>query len=380
MCILIVVLFHRIIVQERKAKNGFHCTVCGRRSRDVDPHSHDLVACGGQQAELARVSVDMQFCSLEHVEHSWHRAAARGDCASHPAGHGKMNGHRANSAPKSRSPWVFFLVVFLMSVLIWVAGPVAEQFLAQDKPVDLPLSSLMAFCPISAVLILVKRQSGSGGVKTLLRRAFDWRIKRRIWYLPILFLMPVIIVLQRGLIDPMRVPSSDPQVSVLTTLVFVVVFFIAAVSEEVGWQGYAIDLLQDRWNALTASIVLGMVWAIWHIVPLIQLGRTPTQIVWQCMDMVATRILIVWLYNNTGRSLFATVLYHMMYNVSTLLLPNYGLHYDPFVTSILVAIVAVAVTFLWGPKTLARYRYSRSDQDVQSRAGDVEIGLADRET
>jgi hypothetical protein len=97
------------------------------------------------------------------------------------------------------------------------------------------------------------------------------------------------------------------------------------------------------------------------------------------MDMVATRILIVWLYSNTGRSLFAAVLYHMMYNVSTLLLPNYGLHYDSFVTSILVAIVAVAVAFLWGPKTLARYRYARSDKIFNQGLGTPKTGLPDRE-
>ena len=280
-----------------------------------------------------------------------------------------MNGRRLSSAPKL--PWAFLGIVLIMSMVIWVVGPIAERFLVRDRPVDLPLSSLMAFCPIGAALILVQKESGWGEVKKMLQKAFDLRIKRRVWYLPVLLLMPAIVVLQYGLIDPMRIPASDSQVSVLTMLAFVVVFFIAAVGEEVGWQGYVIDRLPARWNALTASIVLGTVWAIWHIVPLIQLGRTPTQIVWQCMDMVATRILIVWLYNNTGKSVFAAVLYHMMYNVSTLLLPNFGLYYDPVVTSMLVIIAAAIIIVLWGPKTLARYRYAPSDQDIQSRAADV---------
>ena len=98
---------------------------------------------------------------------------------------------------------------------------------------------------------------------------------------------------------------------------------------------------------------------MWHLVPLVQLGRTSAQIAWQCVDMVATRILIVWLYGNTGRSVSAAVLYHAMYNASTLLLPEYGLRYDPLVTSVLVMVAAAVVTFLWGPKTLARYRYGR---------------------
>jgi hypothetical protein len=84
--------------------------------------------------------------------------------------------------------------------------------------------------------------------------------------------------------------------------------------------------------------------------------------------MVGTRILIVWLYTNTGKSVLAAVLYHMMYNVSTLLLPNFGLPYDPALTAVLVLVVAAIVTFLWGPRTLARFRHGRGSQDASSSA------------
>ena len=176
--------------------------------------------------------------------------------------------------------------------------------------------------------------------------------------MPVLLLMPAIAVLQYGLVNPLRLPAPDPQFPAWMVPVSVLVFFIAALGEELGWQGYVIGILKERWHALTASIALGTMWATWHVVPLIQLGRTPTQIMWQCIDMVATRVLIVWLYNNTGKSVLAAVLYHAMYNVSTLLLPSFGLRYDSTATSILSAIVAAIVTLLWGPKTLARYRHS----------------------
>jgi membrane protease YdiL (CAAX protease family) len=45
--------------------------------------------------------------------------------------------------------------------------------------------------------------------------------------------------------------------------------------EELGWSGYAIDLLQARWGALGAGILLGSVWAVWHFVPLAQVHRSP---------------------------------------------------------------------------------------------------------
>jgi hypothetical protein len=74
---------------------------------------------------------------------------------------------------------------------------------------------------------------------------------------------------------------------------------------------------------------------------------------------VVLRILIVWLYNNTGKSLFAAILFHDMVNVSEFSFPNYGSYYDPIITGTIIAITAVIVTFLWGSKTLARYRYAR---------------------
>lgn len=278
-----------------------------------------------------------------------------------------MNRHPLNSLSKNGSPSIFLLLVFLFSLPFWAIGPVAERFLPEELPISLPISSLMAFTPAIAAVVLVRREKGSGAVKELLKRAFDYkRIKRKAWYVPILFFMPAVMVLQYGLIKAMQVPLPDPQIPVLMVPVSFVVFFIAALGEELGWQGYAIDPLQDRWNALTASVILGIIWAVWHIVPLTQMNRMPVWIAWQCMNMVVARILIVWLYNNTGQSVFATILFHAMYNVSTVLLPNYGWHYDPFVAFFILGVPAALITFLWGSKTLARYRYARPGRVLQS--------------
>ncbi len=278
-----------------------------------------------------------------------------------------MKGYRLNGRSKNRSIVTFFLLVILFSIPFWFMDAVAGQLLPGEMPTNLPISSLMACSPIIAAVILVRRQEGTKGVKTLLRRAFDYKgIRGKIWYVPILFFWPAMMVLEYGLMKLMGVPLPEPQIPVLPVLISFVVFFFAALGEEVGWQGYAIKPLQERWNALAASILLGIVWAGWHIVPFVQMGRTPAWIAWQCMGMVATRILMVWLYNNTGKSVFATILLHAMNNVTTTLLPSYGWQYDPFVAFIILAVAAAIVTFLWGPKTLARFRYARQGVDVQA--------------
>ncbi len=289
-----------------------------------------------------------------------------------------MKRHPLNGTSESRSPLTFLLLVFVFSIPFWLIGAVAERFLPEEMPMNLPISSLMVCSPIIAAVILVRREEGSDGVKKLLKRAFDYkRIKGKIWYVPILFLMPAMVVLEYGLMKLMGVPLPDPQIPVLMLPVSFAVFFIAALVEEVGWQGYAIDPLQARWNALTASVILGIVWAVWHLVPFIQMNRTPTWIAWQGISMVVARILYVWLYNSTGKSVFATILFHAMHNVSTVLLPSYGWHYDPFVAFIILAVAAALITFLWGPKTLAPDRYARPGRDVQPPRQDHRLGMTE---
>jgi hypothetical protein len=79
-------------------------------------------------------------------------------------------------------------------------------------------------------------------------------------------------------------------------------------------------------------------------------------IAWRCLFIVASRVLRVWIYNNTGKSVFAAILHHAISNLSSLMFPNYGSHYDPRVTGLVMTFAAAVVTVVWGPRTLARYR------------------------
>jgi membrane protease YdiL (CAAX protease family) len=249
---------------------------------------------------------------------------------------------------EKRSPGKFFLLVFVLSIPLWLIGALTPLQLLPG----LPVSTLNVFCPLIAASILVYRENRTEGVKELLKRAVDYRrIRAKSWYVPTVFLVPGIAVLAYGLMRLMRLPLPAPQFPGVAALVMFLASFIAALGEELGWMGYAVDTMQDRWNALQASILLGVVWATWHIVPLVQAHRSPAWIAWWCLWTVTQRVLIVWLYNNTGKSVFAAALFHAISNVSTLLFPEY---YDPRITGLITALAAVIVTVVWGPRTLAR--------------------------
>jgi uncharacterized protein len=258
----------------------------------------------------------------------------------------------------NRSPLKFFLVVFALTVPVWLIGGVPLH-----GPSNFPLTLsvlIQPFVPLIAASILVHRGEGLGGVRGLLKRAFDYRrVRNKAWYVPIIFLVPFIYLLTYGIMALAGLPSSGAHTPLLAIPILLVAFFILGMGEELGWMGYAADPLQERRSALTTSIILGLVWAIWHFVPLIQMGRTLTWIAWWTLSTVALRILIVWLYNNTGKSVFAAIVFHATSNLS---LPVFPMDYDhasvQFTLGTITAMAAMIVTFLWGPKTLARFRYA----------------------
>jgi uncharacterized protein len=225
-------------------------------------------------------------------------------------------------------------------------------------PIKLPISALMAFCPLLAAVILTYRERKNHGVKELLKLSFDFRkIKDKRWFIPIILLTPAIAIISYGYMKLTGALFSESEMNLISVIIFFFIYFIGAIGEEVGWSGYAIDPLQNRYIALKASLILGVFWAIWHIIPWRQAHQTTTWIVWQGLGTIFLRVVMVWIFNNSGKSVFAMVLFHTMLNTSPYLTPNYGSTYNPFIFAVLLIIISIAITYLWGARTLARFRF-----------------------
>lgn len=247
----------------------------------------------------------------------------------------------------------FLALVFVLSLPLWVLGGVYPRELLPG----VPLSALMVLCPAAAALILAWREHGRAGVVSLARRVLDFsRVRRARWYAPTLLMMPLIAVAAYGV---MRVLGRDvPRLEVSWAGVpgMSLMILVAAVAEELGWSGYATPRMQERMTALQAGLLLGVATALWHLVPLLEVGRTPEWAAWQAGNLVAARVLLVWLYNATGGSVAATALCHATVNLSWQLFPNQGSHYDPRIVGLITALVAVVAFAIWGPETLNRHR------------------------
>ena len=254
---------------------------------------------------------------------------------------------------RSQSILKFFLLVFTLSLPFWLLGRVTEHQLLPGVPV----AALMFVCPAIAAIIFIWREDKPGGVVRLLERALDFeRIRAKIWYAPALLLMPCVTLLQYAWMRWMGVLLPNPHWPIAPTLAMALALLISALSEELGWSGYAIDPMQKRWGPLPASILLGCVWAIWHIVPLLQAHRPPSWIAWWSVSTVATRVVIVWLYNSAGQSVFAAAVFHAMGNLAWQLFPVHGSYFDPRLNGLLMTTAAVVVVVICGPRTLAGYK------------------------
>lgn len=252
----------------------------------------------------------------------------------------------------------FFLLVLSLSIPFWILGAIAPD-LTKVFPMQLPISALMAVCPLVAAVLLVYKERNRRGVRELLKSAFDFeKINHRKWYMPLIFLMPAMAVLSYWYVKLTGGLLTGYSPSFGAIFLFFLVFFVGAIGEEIGWSGYAIAPLQNRYGALKASVILGVIWAIWHVIPWSQAHQTPVWILWQSISTVFLRVVMVWLFNNTGKSVFGMILFHTMLNISPYLIPGDGGHYDPFILCIFLILTVVIIVFLWGSKTLAWYRYA----------------------
>jgi membrane protease YdiL (CAAX protease family) len=144
-------------------------------------------------------------------------------------------------------------------------------------------------------------------------------------------------------------------------------FFLGAVSEELGWRGYAIDEIQKSSTALKSALIIGVIWAFWHtpsfLIPGLSQYENGGLMSWNYIGMMvgvtAGSVLHSWAYNNTGRSIaVAGVLMHFTQNATLIFLGGiFDYHTTPTlfwpVLAVLTIITACIIVGLFGGETLA---------------------------
>jgi membrane protease YdiL (CAAX protease family) len=265
--------------------------------------------------------------------------------------------------PTKGSPLLFFVLTIIVSWLIWLPG-VLDTFNLLPIAVDDTIFTVLNVCggavPTILGLFLYYREEGKTKVREVLARGVDPRRIGRVWWLPLLFLIPMInaSALVLGILSGGPVPELPLfQQWWMIPLLFIVGFIPIsnAFREEFGWRGYAIERLQSRWGALVTSIIIGLVWGLWHF-PLryfpggVELYSSIP--LWVFMINTTTlSIMMTWLYNNNSGSILTGVTFHVMLNFSPSIFPFGQTDLGVYFNMILNMVAALLITLYYRHRT-----------------------------
>ena len=168
-------------------------------------------------------------------------------------------------------------------------------------------------------------------------------------------------------------PDLEAMIGALPIVLAISVYMLitVALGEEVGWRGYALPALQARYSALLASVILGVMWALWHLPlffdPDTIYGNLPFVV--QLALQVPFAILLTWVYNSTGGSVLMVMLLHAVFNAGGQLwktIPAYSVEpssaaeaasrtvHVNLMAVIVLWVAAVVVVLVYGSRNLSR--------------------------
>jgi uncharacterized protein len=177
---------------------------------------------------------------------------------------------------------------------------------------------IVGFGPFLAALVVLAMTEGKSGVTRLLRRMVRWRIGLQ-WY-AVALLLPVVVTLAAVALNIYLLGAQRTSTAadlggwstlLQTFFLWLLIPGLAGTWEEPGFRGYALPRLQFRYSALVASLILGVLWAFWHL-PFVITGEDT----WidAILFTIEWSIVYTWLFNNAKGSVLIVMLFHNMNN------------------------------------------------------------------
>lgn len=231
---------------------------------------------------------------------------------------------KGNSFLKKYSLVVYFIFAYAISWSIQIPLALSSQGLIGIQ-IPTQIHYLNAFGPFLAAFIVISLTEGRTGISVLVSRWFKWRVPFRYYAFAVLgpiFLFILVVLINRLVVgtwhDLALLGEADylPYIGPLGALFLW--FFTYGLGEETGWRGFALPHLQSRYPAATASLILAVIWAFWHL-PAFFYRDTYVQMGFLGFPMFLISItfatmVFTWLYNSTRGSLLLVILFHAFFN------------------------------------------------------------------
>ena len=231
------------------------------------------------------------------------------------------------------------------------------------------------FVPSLVAIFLTWSNEGLLGIRALGRRIIQFKLGW-CWYL-FTFLTVIAGTAGQLTINKLLGNTFDGTFFIKQVGSFLPLLILGPLSEEIGWRGYTLERLQTRWNALSSSLIIGLVWALWHLPLFMMVGTSQREsgipFIGFLINLMASSVLYTWLYNNTKQSLWSAILLHWLYSYAAQVVssgvtrsPLYNwLEYLPYV------VMAAIVVLTWKPQTLSRSQKAFGYSDNKSNSRDV---------
>jgi len=208
----------------------------------------------------------------------------------------------------------YFVLVYVLSWACWIPLAIAKTWASFPFIVLAALGNSM---PSLLGMLLTALFNGKSGLGELFRRLGRVRVPL-IWYAVVLLLLPVLQLVALGIPTLLGLAT----ITLAFSGFIVLSAFGAGLLEELGWRGFALPRLQASLPAFAASLLLGVLWGLWHLPLMIARGLPLTaaglgQLVFYLPLITAWAVLFTWVYDNTKGSLFLMVLLHAVINIAT---------------------------------------------------------------
>jgi len=269
----------------------------------------------------------------------------------------------------------FFVIAFGIT---WGIGGLffafSSQLIAFFGPLDLtrPFYRIVwhvaVYAPPISAFTVIALTKGADGIRAYLRRLLHWRVGIQ-WYLLVLVGVPALYACSRAIFFAVHGTGPaypfDPWYLVIPSALFALVKDPGPM-EELGWRGFALPLLQQRFNALASSIILGVIWGLWHLPAfyISALPQSPLSFPIFLLEVVSLSILMTAAYNSTGGSIPLAFLIHWQLNNA------FGLGIFPdglLISGILLTVAAVIFIIVLGPRCLGPTKYTEPIPPIQQR-------------
>jgi len=253
---------------------------------------------------------------------------------------------------KKYSLTCFFILSYLLMII-----PVIIRVLNPILMPIIPFTIITIWSPTISAIIVSGFIGGWTEIKKLLKGYIRWKVGIK-WYIAGFLLMigPLIFA---GLY--LLLGGSAPGPVQGLTLPLIIIYLLQTLhsgplSEEAGWRGFALPRLQKKYNAVISSLILGVIWACWHIPLYFVETRMPFYIFIFLVLIIS--ILMTWGYNNTNGSLIITIIFHFSFNFNGAFITGYFGLLPTLVFYIaggaMIGIYLIAVIYYAGSKKLSK--------------------------